>query len=272
MSNGIAQNHLAQYCRLKTHLQSPRTSADSDSVAPADLLWECPPEALTLAGGEIHVWRARLDDDVGDLEPFSAILSEEESVRAARYLFEKDRKRFILRRSLLREILSRYLNTEPARLRFAYGPHGKPALAFPCQDDFQFNLSHSEGLAVYAVTRVGAVGVDIERVRVIREAEQIAARYFSPQETAGWLSSPSDRLAESFLRYWSRKEARLKVNGRGIFDLEERSRGPEAAERDEPSSKPRCSVPHSEGVLYELTPATDYIGALALAVPGVVRD
>ena len=272
MRSGTTEFNLSQYSKLET-CSLPQYASPA-SVAVPKVLWKYPSAALTLARNEIHLWRVRLDQALADVDPFNAMLSEDESGRAARYHFERDRRRFTLRRALLREILSRYLDTEPAGLRFAYGPCGKPALAFPRDDNLHFNLSHSDGLALYAVTREGAIGVDIERVRVIREAGQIAARFFSPQEVAEWRSLPGDQRPEWFLRHWSRKEAGLKMSGQGLFDatapaLSQR----EGAERNGATSWPQCSGLGRAGVrvLYELTPAPEYVGALALAAPGVVR-
>src|SRR6266850_1038944 len=102
MRSATIQSNLGQCCRLETYPQ-PNNMTPA-SVATPDLLWEQPSEMLTLARGEIHLWRAKLDQHVADVAQFSATLSEDESVRAARYRFEKDRRRFILRRSLLRMI------------------------------------------------------------------------------------------------------------------------------------------------------------------------
>lgn len=264
-------SNLGQCCRLEIHPR-PENIAQA-SVATPDLPWEQPPKVLTLARGEIHLWRAQLDQQVADLDQFNPILSEDEKMRAARYRFEKDRRSFTLRRSLLRLILGRYLEIEPARLQFSYGHWGKPALAHPRDGNLHFNLSHSDGVALYAVTHDGAVGVDIERVRVIQEARQIADRFFSPQEVAAWLSLPGDEQPESFLRHWSRKEACLKATGRGLFDITEpASSRPKKVERNEPANGPHCSGPPTADVFYELTPADEYVGALAIAVPGQVRD
>jgi 4'-phosphopantetheinyl transferase len=90
---------------------------------------------------------------------------------------------------------------------------------------------------------------------------------------SAWRALPRSQRAEAFLRLWSRKEASLKLNGRGLFDITERI--PSAQETkalDEASLWPRFSVPHTESIFHELTPAAGYVGALALAVPEVVRS
>jgi 4'-phosphopantetheinyl transferase len=262
LGEGISGNHVSQYCRLEIHLR--QKAADATPLFARTLLWEYPRQTLSLAREEIHLWRARLDQHVADLDQFNAMLSEDESGRATRYRFEKDRRRFVLRRALLRVILSRYLETQPALLQFSYGSAGKPALAH-YGDDLHFNVSHSDGMALYAVTRDGPIGVDIERVRMIQEAEQISAQYFSREETTRWRSLPNDQQAECFLRHWSCKEAWLKMSGRGIFDAAKPTRS-----GTDPTG---AQIPDAQTgeILYELTPATGYVAALALAIPSGAR-
>src|SRR5882672_4224862 len=99
MRSVTAQLNLSQYCRFETYLQPQNTTPVS--VATPNLLWEQPAQALTLASSEIHLWRASLDQHVAGLDQFTEMLSEDEIVRGARYRFDRDRRRFILRRALL---------------------------------------------------------------------------------------------------------------------------------------------------------------------------
>src|SRR5882762_6812352 len=215
MKNALAPALWTQCCRLELRQRSEATAAAS--LATPDLPWTQAGDGLALVHGEIHLWRAQLDQEAPGLELFNASLSEEERQRAHRLIFPKDRRRFIIRRGLLRRILGHYAHVEPARVRFSHGPRGKLAVSSPA-NDLHFNLSHSDGLALYAVTRDGAVGVDLERLRVISETEQIMARFFSPRERAQWQVLPDSQRAEAFLRLWTRHEASLKSTGRGITD------------------------------------------------------
>lgn len=88
-----------------------------------------PTQPLNLFPAEVHVWRAGLALDAGELERLQKVLSPDEQARARRFCFEKDRQRFIASRGILREILARYLKLDPARLAFSYGRFGKPSLA-----------------------------------------------------------------------------------------------------------------------------------------------
>src|SRR5262245_52320624 len=107
-----------------------------------------PHSVLTL--DDVHVWSARLDLLPPEVEALSETLSDDELVRARRFVVEHGRRRFIVGRGLLRRLLARYSGVDPSRLEFSYGPHGKPALAGPTSmRSLRFNLAHSADLALY---------------------------------------------------------------------------------------------------------------------------
>ena len=176
-----------------------------------------PPLDLELTPGEIHAWSACLDQSVSRFQILLQTLSLDERMRAERFHFEKHRKRFIVGRAILRTILGYYLSVEPSRLRFCYGKYGKPALADTFgKETISFNLSHSDGLALYGFTRGCEIGVDIEHVRDISEMEQIAERFFSAREKAVFRSLPEGKKKEAFFDCWTRKEAIIKAIGDGL--------------------------------------------------------
>jgi 4'-phosphopantetheinyl transferase len=107
----------------------------------------------------VHVWRASLDLPASEVHDLHQTPTPDELHRAERFRFRKDRDRFIAARGLLRAILGRYLKADPARLRFSYGPNGKPYLADEISgNDLSFNLSRRDDLALYAITRGREVG------------------------------------------------------------------------------------------------------------------
>src|SRR5439155_22587094 len=123
--------------------------------------WGFPPVDLALASNDIHVWCASLDQPATCFQFLAQTLSPDEWMRARGFYFEADRKRFIVGRGLLRTILGRLLRVEPSQLQFCYGSYGKPTLVEMLGGrTFYFNLSHSQGLALYAVTRYREIGVD----------------------------------------------------------------------------------------------------------------
>ena len=188
-------------------------------IGGSDAGWPLPPAHPDLADDGIHVWCARLDDPAHDLASLAETLSADERNRAERFQFDRDRNRFIVRHALLRRILGRYLNIEPAQCSFSRESRGKPVLTETVAGPtLHFNVSHSDGLALFAVARKSAVGVDVERVRPIPEIDGIAAKFFSEHEKSMLNALPAEQRREAFFNCWTRKEAYLKATGAGIAD------------------------------------------------------
>jgi 4'-phosphopantetheinyl transferase len=170
-----------------------------------------PDRPLALSAGEVHLWRAPLDWPPEILDALAATLDLPERERAACFRFPRHRDRWIAARAALRDVLSRYLAASPRSLRFAAGPQGKPRL--DGVDEPRFNLAHSGALALVAVAAGREVGVDLEELRPIPDAETVAAQFFSAAEREALRAAPG---AEGFLRLWTRKEAALKRDGVGL--------------------------------------------------------
>jgi len=184
-------------------------------------LWQPPPKNLVLCEDDVHVWRANLDLPAAQIQQLAQTLSTDEQERADRFYFEKDTKHFIAGRGLLRTILARYLDLEPAQLNFSYGSRGKPAVANTIGRKLEFNLSHSRGMALYAFTRNRQIGIDLEYMRSMSDIEQLAQRFFSPRESAVISSLSPQQKQEEFFKGWTGKEAYLKATGDGLAGLEE---------------------------------------------------
>jgi 4'-phosphopantetheinyl transferase len=179
--------------------------------------WRPPPQALSLRIDEVHVWQANLDQARSQTEAFLHVLSVDERERADRFHFPKDRDHFIVARGVLRNILGLYLNRDPASFSFQYSSHGKPFLAPANKPDaISFNLSHSNGIALYAMTRGREVGIDVEFIRSGPQGDQIAERFFSQQEIAALHALPPDVQRYAFFLCWTRKEAYIKARGEGL--------------------------------------------------------
>jgi 4'-phosphopantetheinyl transferase len=228
--------------------------------------WDKPPARLNLAADEVHVWHAELDPWVGELPWLMSLLSPDERVRAERFCFPKDRQHFIVCRGLLRVLLSRYLTVAPQQLSFAYGRWGKPALAgHEPERRICFNLSHSQGAALYAVTRGRAVGVDLEQMRPLPDLEQLVHRFFSPRECAVIDALPPAQKPGAFFKGWTRKEAYLKATGEGLSGLDrvEVSLAPgEPAKLLRAGSSAKAT---ERWALHEPTVAPGYAAALVVA-------
>jgi len=235
-----------------------------------DHLWSPSPKDLILADNEVHVWRAGLELPSSQLQRLRGILSNDELDRANRFSFEMDRQRFIAARGTLRSILSHYTAIDPSHLRFSYNQYGKPFLA-PEFDSYllNLNLSHSESVALYAITRNMEIGVDVERVRSDIEYEEIAKRFFSVNEVGMLRTIPTEKKLEAFYHCWTRKEAYIKAHGKGLslpldsFDVSLAPGEPAMLlmTKDEPQE---CSL----WTLLDLKPGPGYVGALAVKGTG----
>jgi len=180
-------------------------------------LWCFPPANITLSSTDVHVWRSTLEQAAPRVQCLAESLSRDERLRADRYYFERDRKHFIVGRGVLRTIISCYLGIEPGQVQFSYGPRGKPYLHDICGDTtLRFNIAHSNGIALYAFTRDREIGVDIEYMRPMQDAEQIVSRYFSTIEAAAMQMLPNSQRQEAFFNCWTRKEAYIKATGDGL--------------------------------------------------------
>jgi 4'-phosphopantetheinyl transferase len=142
-------------------------------------------------------------------------LSRSEWERAARFRFERDRRRFLVSRMALREVLAAELGCSPREIRLELTPTGKPILAEPAKG-LHFNLSHSAHHALVGVSRAAPVGVDIEILRPLEDVEALARAHFDDQECAALLALPAAQRMRHFLRVWARKEACLKAWGAGL--------------------------------------------------------
>lgn len=176
-----------------------------------------PPPDLQLLKGQIHIWSASLDQPELQFQRLYQTLSLDEDDRAKRFVFERDRRHFAICRGILRAIVARYLSVSADSVSFKYGTNGKPGLVDSSGNEtFFFNLSHSEGLALYAFTRDQEVGVDLECMRDISELEQLAERIFSVREIEIFRSLAEGRKKEAFFNGWTRKEAFVKALGDGL--------------------------------------------------------
>lgn len=215
---------------------------------------------------EIHIWVVALDQQLSENIRFIQTLSTDERMRAGRFHFQEDRKRFIARHGILRKILGYYLGVKASEIRFYHGKNGKPAIIETTgRGTIQFNLSHSNGVAVFAFARNHEVGVDIEHIHDISEIEQIVERFFSLNEYEVLRSLPDSQKKEAFFNGWTCKEAFVKALGDGLslpldkFDV--------ALVPGEPAELIRIESDSREALkwsIQKLKSASDYSGALAV--------
>lgn len=225
--------------------------------------WSEPPASLTLATGEVHVWRLELDQPENVVAEFRTTLEAGELARAARFHFEKHRRQFVVGRGGLRYVLARYLDVRPEECRFSYGAYGKPALV---SEGLRFNMSHSHGVALIAVALDRELGVDVEHVRADFASEDIARRFFSRAEVATFNALEKEEQVAAFFRCWTRKEAYIKAIGRGLsepldaFDVTLAPGEAAALLRAERGDAARWAM-------FNIDVGDDYAGALAVEIP-----
>lgn len=175
-----------------------------------------PTDPRSLAPDVVHVWKASLDPSADELARCENRLSVDERARAARFHFERDRRRYVAARGALRQRLSAYLARPADEIVFAYGERGKPSLAGnDTGSQLAFNVAHSHELALMAFTLDRELGVDLEFVRGMPDAMPIARRHFTPAEAA-LLAADTAKIDERFFWLWTRKEAVIKGVGAGL--------------------------------------------------------
>jgi 4'-phosphopantetheinyl transferase len=218
-----------------------------------------------LSPTEVHLWVGPLVISAEKSSYFKSILSLDEQKRAGRFRKIRDAQRYVAARGSLRSLLGTYLAIEPDRLQFAYDPFGKPRLAGEeTLTSIRFSVSHSGDLALFGFARGHKIGVDVERIRPDIDVEDLAARYFSPNEFKKLRSLPADRQREAFYCGWTRKEAYLKARGEGLsfpLDRVEVSLTPNEPAILKASGDPRLS---RRWIVEHLSPAPGYIGAAAV--------
>lgn len=226
---------------------------------------------MTLRGRAIHVWRLALDEeDCAAVEACAALLSPDERARADRFRSSAARCRFVRCRAALRVLVHAYGGSDdPATVVFAQGPFGKPLLAAGRGARLHFNMSHTSGMAVFALALPGPVGIDVERIDEMPDRDRLAARCFGESERAQVAALPAPARSVGFFQGWVRKEAFIKATGEGLsrslYDVEV-SLGPGVPARF-------LRVPGPPGAerawsLHAFEPAPGYTAAVAAPWPG----
>src|SRR5579872_2790651 len=220
---------------------------------------------------DVHIWHACLNQPEAYVQHLASSLSTDEQARASLFRHQQDSRRYIVSHGLLRCILGSYLQLAPGQVQFQYENDGKPAIQGTTTvraNMVHFNMSHSHEMALYAVTRGRAVGIDIEYMRHILAVEQLVERCFSRAERDAFYTLAPDEREAAFFRGWTRKEAYLKAIGTGLktplasvevsFVLNEPSVLLNVGENREHAQKDTCWS------LQDVESAHGYVAALAV--------
>lgn len=222
----------------------------------------------------VRFWTLSLDLPPETLEHLTQCLSAAEKDRAMGFHLPIHRNRYLAGRGQLRTILGRCLEADPRALEFALGSWGKPELGGRlAASGLRFNLSHCEDTAVLGVTLGVRIGVDVERVRRLDDAENLVARFFSPREARAFSGLDSAARPAAFFNLWTRKEAWLKATGQGIgkyLNRVEVSFMPGEAPQLE--ALPREFGEPKNWSLHSLEPRPGYVAAIAVDAPSTILD
>lgn len=174
-------------------------------------------KSLQLNQGDIHIWVSNPQSiqPAEALQLYKPLLTPKELTRQQRYQFAKDQHDALITRALIRTVLSHYANISPQDWRFILGEKDKPAIEKPPLP-LTFNISHTKGLIVCAVTLEHDIGIDVEYLERQSDILNIADRYFSSSETKELFSLPSDQQNSRFFDYWTLKESYIKAWGLGL--------------------------------------------------------
>jgi 4'-phosphopantetheinyl transferase len=216
-------------------------------------IWRIPPGSLQLPEGDVHLWRLDLDQDVSCLADLEEALAPLERRNAAAFRHHADRVHYSMTRGALRNVLARYLNTQPAQVALRRGLHGKPELA---NGELRFNVSHTHGLALFAISSAHEVGVDVELIRPGLE-EDIAGWFLSLRAIRLLESFPKTARRQAFFRGWTRMEAYSKASG------EELTAGLENFEHFLRRSRSVC-FQETAWWLHDFFPRRGYVGTVAV--------
>jgi 4'-phosphopantetheinyl transferase len=177
--------------------------------------WTAPRGAVILDEGTVHVWRVPLDPPAATLAARIPTLSADERRRGRRIARPHERRLFLATRVALRAIVALYLDRAPDALTIVADDRGKPRLA---DDAVAFNLAHDGDLALVALARDRAVGVDVERIDPALPLDELAPACLSQRERE-WLGArPAEAQPGAFTACWVAKEAYLKARGVGLAE------------------------------------------------------
>jgi 4'-phosphopantetheinyl transferase len=160
-----------------------------------------PGGGVAARGIDLRLWRVDLDAAHFDDAP-----SQAEQQRAARFVRPQDGLRYLAAHAALRHLLG-------TRQAWVAGAHGKPALASPPP---HFNLSRRGRVALIGVSATHELGVDVEPLQAMADANELAQLHFTPRERDAVQSVTGAQRDHAFLRCWTRKEACMKATGLGL--------------------------------------------------------
>ncbi len=220
---------------------------------------------LDLPVEELYLWTLSYDPSDAELyEKASELLPKEEMDRFERLKFPNSRAERVISQAMLRVLLGNYCRKPPAEVSLERSSKGKPWLKD--DPDINFNMSHSEGMTAIGLTRGQRIGVDLERVREMKDIEGLIRKNLQPGELDQLEQDPKERN-KNFFRFWTFKEAYLKAVGEGMRLSPEKLEFRIRKARVELIAAP---YPFSEEapVLIEFAPTAEHVGTVCFEKEG----
>ena len=168
--------------------------------------------ALFETGSHIDIWRINTLKQDSSAFDFDELLNPEEKARSLKFHFEKDRHSYVISHKALRILLGKYLDCSPSALRFNLEANGKPFLAD--NPNINFNMSHSREWTLIAIAG-SAIGTDVEYVKQNFNYKPLLSEIFNTSEISYITENES---LNRFFKLWTRKEALVKITGKGLHD------------------------------------------------------
>jgi 4'-phosphopantetheinyl transferase len=180
-----------------------------------DTTWIRPPKNSQLKADQLHIWRGVIPMEPDPL--LTGHLSFDEIQRAARFVRTKDKQCFLFSHGMLRIVIAYYIESEPQDIIFTKNAFGKLSLMQKSSKNYiRFNMAHSEDIVAVAVTSQNKVGIDVEFIRDIEDAQTIVSQNFSPSEQVYLTDLPQNEFRNRFFTCWTLKEAFIKAIGKGL--------------------------------------------------------
>ena len=172
---------------------------------------------IDLPYNDIHLWFTEPQNcqDQTLLERYKLLLTDDETEKQQRYIFDKDKHDALVTRAFIRDLLSQYMDRAPEEWHFEKGEKDKPEIINP-DIPLRFNISHTKNLIICAVTLEHDIGCDVEHIERSNDVLAIADRFFSKSEVKSLFSLPESEQRDRFFDFWTLKESYIKAWGQGL--------------------------------------------------------
>jgi len=188
-----------------------------ENVNIAELIELSESNVFNITKYEIHVYYFSIQPRLEEYDKFYRFLSEDEKEKSRKYRFIKDAQKYVVRRGIIRLLLSKYTGIAPKNLEYEYSKKGKPTLKTSRNSNkIFFNLSYSGEALLVTIASEREVGIDVEQIKELPEEGLLAKKFFSAFEYKRYLHMKEQKDLKAFYKCWTCKEAYVKATGMGL--------------------------------------------------------